>query len=309
MSHFKLKVVLFASCVCLSLFACGLQADESEASRPTMQDVMESSTDDDWRAVDSSNTLYMKLRSGMVVMELAPAFAPNVIENIRELVLSEYFDGTAIVRSQENYVIQWADPLSEDETKAKPIGDASETIAAEFFRALEGVDFVPIDSVDTYADRVGFVNSMPTATDDSKESIWLTHCHGMLGVARGNEPESGNGTSLYVLIGHAPRHLDKNVVLIGRVLHGMELLSTLQRGTGALGFYESEEQMTPIEWIKLADDIPMPERLPLQVFRTDTQAFKLLVESRRYRAEEWFVDPTGNIELCNVPLPVRVSDQ
>jgi len=35
---------------------------------------------------------------------------------------------------------------------------------------------------------------------------WLTHCYGAIGVGADEEPDSGNGAGLYVVIGHAPRH-------------------------------------------------------------------------------------------------------
>ena len=50
---------------------------------------------------------------------------------------------------------------------------------------------------------------------------------GMVGDGRDNAPESGGGTELYGVIGHAPRHLYRNVTLLGRVVQGMELLSAL----------------------------------------------------------------------------------
>src|SRR6516225_7099504 len=49
--------------------------------------------------------------------------------------------------------------------------------------------------------------------------------HGMVGSGRGDDVDSGGGTELYVVIGQAPRHLDRNVTLLGRVVSGMELLS------------------------------------------------------------------------------------
>jgi peptidylprolyl isomerase len=121
-------------------------------------------------------------------------------------------------------------------------------------------------------------------------------------------PDSGNGAELYVVTGHSPRHLDRNVVLVGRVMQGMELLTTLPRGTGPLGFYESKDEQVAIESIRFASDLPEDQRVGLKVLRTDTETFRQLVEARRYRAEDWFVDPADNIGLCNVPIPVRAAE-
>ncbi len=284
------------------LGACSSQADD----RPTMTGVLAASSDTDWRKPSPDFLLYMELPSGQIIMELAPDFAPNVIENIRLLTHSNYFSSSVILRSQENYVAQWGDP--NDETgNAQPFGDAAEKIEAEFYRGSAGLNFVGLDSRDPYADEVGFVDGFPVGKDSDSGRSWLTHCYGMLGVARGTAPDSGNGSSLYVITGHAPRQLDRNVVLIGRVIQGMELLTTLPRGTGPLGFYENRDEQLPLNSLRFAKDLPESERVDIEILRTDTDTFSRLVESRRYRAEEWFVDPVGKIDLCNVPLPVRIA--
>jgi len=87
----------------------------------------------------------------------------------------------------------------------------------------------------------------------------------------------------------------------------MELLSTLPRGTGPLGFYEKPEQYVPIRSVKLAADTPSAERPRLEVMRTDTATFAELVESRRNRRDDWYKVPAGHIDLCNVPIPVRTQ--
>jgi peptidylprolyl isomerase len=107
------------------------------------------------------------------------------------------------------------------------------------------------------------------------------------------------------VIGHAPRHLERNITLAGRVLQGVEHLSSLPRGTGTLGFYEQPGQYVPITAMKVAADVPEAQRTPIEVFRTDTAAFEKLMAARRNRHEEWFLNPVGHVELCNVPIPVR----
>lgn len=271
-----------------------------------MGSVLRASSASDWRRPLPENMLYLQLESGRVVMELAPAFAPNHVANIRKLVAQEYFDGLAIVRSQDNYVVQWGDPKSGEQTGMRSLGGASAMLEGEFYRDAEGLSFTRIDSNDAYADEVGFVNGFPVGSDG--EDTWLAHCFGMLGVGRGNSPASGNGAELYVVTGHAPRHLDRNITLIGRVLDGMDLLTTLPRGTGSLGFYEAEEEYIPIRSIRLGTDLPAGDRLRIELLRTDTETFDDLVAARSYRAEAWFVEPTGRIGLCNVPLPSRAIE-
>ena len=116
---------------------------------------------------------------------------------------------------------------------------------------------------------------------------------------------SGGGTELYVVTGHAPRHLDRNIALVGRVVQGMSLLTVLPRGTKEMGFYEKPEQNVPIKSMRVAADVPAAERSNLEMIRTDTPRFKAMVEALRNRGGEWYKVPAGHIELCNMPIAVR----
>jgi peptidylprolyl isomerase len=240
------------------------------------------------------------------VIELAPAFAPAHVANVKALVRERYFDGLAIVRSQENYVVQWGDPDAEDEGRRRPIRVAKRTLPAEFAVAISSErPFTALPDGDVYAPEVGFSDGFPVARNPATGRAWLAHCYAMLGAGRGDDPDTGGGAELYVVNGHAPLHLDRNVTLLGRVVHGMERLSTLPRGTGPLGFYETPEERVPIVSIRVAADLPGAERPRLERLRTDTATFEAFVESRRNRRESWFAEPSGRVELCNVPLPVR----
>jgi peptidylprolyl isomerase len=275
------------------------------ASPPTMGSVLEASTASDWMPLDQANTLYMDLPGGQVIIRLAPEFAPQHVANIKMLVEEGYFDGLVIVRSQENYVVQWGDP-AEEEADQRPMKKGKRALPAEFDRPIE--DSLPVTMLpdgDVYAPQVGFAAGMPVAVDEKSGRMWLTHCYSMMGAGRAESPDSGSGAELYVVIGHSPRHLDLNVTLVGRVVQGMEVLSTLPRGTGGLGFHEDPKQFVPIQSIRLGSDLPEAERSHLEILRTDTPTFEALVESRRNRHESWFANPTGHISLCNVPIPVR----
>lgn len=279
---------------------------QAESDEPlTMAEVLDSAVDSDWRELDPARTLYLELDSGRVVIELAPEFAPRSVANILTLVRQRYFDDLAILRSQDNYVVQWGDPDADDAENARSLGEAEARIPGEFYRPARELSYTPLESDDAYADDVGFSHGFPAARDSADGRAWLAHCYSMVGVGRGNEADSGNGSQLYVVTGHAPRHLDRNVTLVGRVVQGIELLSTLPRGTGALGFYESAEERVPIRSIRLAAELPAEQQTRLRLLRTDTPLFAAFVDARRNRREEWFLDPVGRVGLCNVPLPVR----
>ena len=289
----------------ITLAAVVLAAPAVSAVQPTpprtMAEVLAASTPADWRPIDPQSTLYLQLASGRVVIELAPAFAPGHVANLKTLVRQKYFDGLAVVRSQDNFVVQWGDAEGK-----RSLGEARATLPPEFTVSLRpDLPFTRLPDPDGYAVEVGFSGGFPAARDPKAGQAWLTHCYGMVGAGRGNEPESGNGSELYVVTGHAPRQLDRNIALVGRVVQGMELLSVLPRGTGPLGFYEQPSQHVPITSVRVAADVPEAERERIEVLRTDTATFAALVEARRSRRDDWYKVPAGYIDLCNVPLPVR----
>ena len=272
------------------------------ARTPPAAEILAASPKEDWRPLDASDLLYMDLPSGRVIIELAPAFAQEHVVNIKTLVREGYFDGLAILRAQDNFVVQWGDP---DEDRPRPLGSALAKVIPEFTRPALGLDFTRLPDRDAYADEVGFTGGMPTAHDPKSGDAWLVHCYGMVATARDNDPTSGNGAQLYAVIGHAPRHLDRNLTVVGRVVQGMELLSSLPRGTEALGFYASPSQRTPIRRVRVASDLAPAEQVALEALRTDTRTFETLTEARRNRADDFYKVPAGRIDLCNVALPVR----
>ncbi len=277
-------------------------AAEQQQAKKTMTtaEVLAASTPADWRPIDPQNTLYMDLPAGRVIIELAPQFAPHYVANVEALTRQGYFNGLWVERVQDNYVAQWGDPEGK-----KPLGNAQKTVAAEFERTSRGLSFMPLAEPDTYAPEVGFSDGFPTAIDPKLGRAWLIHCYGMVGAGRDTDVDSGGGTELYAVIGQAPRHLDRNVTLLGKVVQGMELLSSLPRGTGALGFYEKPEQRVTIRSFKVAADVPESQRTALEELRTDTQTFTDYIEARRNRHEEWFKVPAGHVDVCNAPIPVR----
>lgn len=288
----------------------------------TRQAVLANSTADDWRSPKPENTLYLELATGRVIFELTPSFAPLHIKNLKRLLAQHYFDDLTVVRVQDNYVAQWGDPQATTD-QARSLGQASKQLAGEYFRPALGLAFTSIPSRDPYAEEVGFVDGFPTGRGHAgtfnrqgeqapqasakrrAKSAWLLHCYGALGVGRDVSSTSGNSAELYAVIGHSPRHLDRNVTLIGRALKGMEQLSALPRGTGDLGFYEPQASGPTIKRMRLASDLPPNRRTPIEVLRTDTPTFQAWVAASTNRTEAWFIDPTRRVEICNVPIPTR----
>lgn len=262
-------------------------------------DVLRASKPSDWRAIAPDNLLVMTLPAGRVVIELAPQFAPLHAANIRMLAREHWFDGTTINRVQENYVTQWGDA-----TEKKPLGSGAKTLTPEFDRAAAGMPFTPLPGTSGYG-REGFSDSWPTVEKNGR--AWLAHCYPMVGAGRNDTADSGPGSELYAVIGQAPRHLDRNATLIGRVVQGMEHLTSLPRGTGdGLGMYETAAERVPIAALRLATELPEAERPHLEVLRTDTPAWAAYVDARAHRSRDgWFVADAGFVDLCNIRAPIR----
>ena len=279
------------------------QSSAQPAAQPrALSDILAQSPAADWAPLDPNNTLYMELPAGRVVIQLSPDFSAQHAANVRALAHANYWEGAAITRVQDNYVTQWGRP---EEAPPHTMGEAVADIAApEYFRSIGDLPFTRLPDPDSYAAQTGFTNGF-WAGRDGRGNTWMLHCYGAIGVGRDNPPNTGNGGELYVVIGQAPRHLDKNLAMVGRVVQGMELLTSLPRGTGALGFYEQPSQRTPIRSIRLAADVPEAQRTNLEALRTDSATFRAVIESRRFRRESFFVDPVGHVNVCNVPLPVR----
>ena len=294
---------------CASASAAATATPPATASAPrTTAEILAASPPGDWRPLRTEDTLVMDLGGGRVVIELAPAFAPAHVANLRALARARWFDGLAVVRVQDNFVAQWGDPDAEDAARARPIpSSARRALAPEFTRAADGLVFTRLPDGDVYAPEVGFVDGLPAARDPATGRAWLAHCYGAVGAGRDVAADSGSGAELYAVIGHAPRQLDRNVTVVGRVLQGMEVLAALPRGPAPMGFYPSAEARAPIALLRLAADLAAAERPALEILRTDGATFTALVEARRNRRDAWYVAPAGRIDLCNVPVPVRAA--
>ena len=299
-----------ASAAIAFLFLLAAQPDRAEENPSqkalTAAEVLAAAQPGEWRSLDPENTIYLELAGGRVVIELAPRFAPLHVANVKALAREKYFDGLAVVRVQDNYVVQWGDPNAENPDKARKILHARPTLPAEFDRACDdAAPFFALPDGDVYAPEAGFVDGFPAARDKAAGRMWLIHCYGMVGAGRGDAADSGGGAEDYVVIGHSPRHLDRNCTLFGRVVQGIEHLSALPRASGPMGFIEDAGQWIPIRSVRVAADVPPAERSELEVLRTDSDAFRRLMQARRERNEAWFLNKPGRVEVCNVPVPVR----
>jgi peptidylprolyl isomerase len=272
----------------------------SPASAATTAEILAAAPAADWRRIDDAHTLYLELPRGRVIIELEPALAPRTVANIEQFARLHWYDGLAVDRVQDGYVAQWGDGDAK-----RPVPAAMQRLQPEFSVPLAAGALTELPDRDGYAAQVGFVHSFPVARDPATGQGWLTHCYGSVGVARDNDPATGNGAELYAVIGHAPRQLDRNVVVVGRVRQGIDLLASLPRGGAEMGFYRNAKHRVPIRSVHLASELPAAARTPLEVLRSDSDSFAQLIEARRNRRDAFYVQPAGYVDLCSVMLPVR----
>ena len=276
-----------------------------------------------------------------VVIQLIPApFSQGWVGNIRKLATAHWWDGMAVTRVQDNYVAQWGDPNGET-PKAKPLPAGLATVPESDYQSnwlanlskaalqptatpeqqsawAEFAKFCGVDrkkaadncpvaesptphSPRTYAASEGHVRGWQFASDF--KYMWPVHCYGMVGVGRNLSPDTGSGAELYTVIGHAPRHLDRNIALVGRVISGIENLSSLPRGTAALGVYATAAEHTPITTIRLGNEVADLPRY--QYLSTESATFARYADARANRKDAFFNVPAGGADICNIPVPVR----
>ncbi len=270
------------------------------AKPKTPSEIIATAPRSDWREIAADDLLVFDFAGNRrVVMQLAPAFAPVHVANIRTLARGGWWDGAKIYRVQDNYVVQWG---NNDSGKPPPKGVVAKP-PAEYSRRLAGLAITPLGSPDAYAPAAGFAGGWPVAFDRRGGTANLAHCYAMVGVGRDLSPDTGTGGELYAVIGHAPRHLDRNIALVGRIVSGFEAMSSLPRGTEALGFYKDRSSDVPIVRARLAADLPAVERPRFEYL--GGLSFGAYRHARANRRDDFFIRPAGGVDLCNVGVPVR----
>jgi peptidylprolyl isomerase len=268
----------------------------------TPNDIVAQSPASAWKTIPADDLLVMDLANGgRVVIQLAPAFAPVHVANIKALARGNYWDVATVYRVQDNYVAQWG--LNESD-KPWPAGVTAKP-PAEYTRSLKALKITPLGSPDPYASGAGFADGWPIAYSSSAGWADLAHCYASVGVGRDLSPDTGTGGELYAVIGHAPRQLDRVIALVGRVVDGIDRLSSLPRGTEALGFYKDKAQFVPISRIRLASDMPAADRPLYEYMDTSSPTFAHYLHVRANRHDDFYIRPAGGVDLCNVQVPVR----
>ncbi|MEO0062939.1 MAG: hypothetical protein RLZZ08_1499 [Pseudomonadota bacterium] len=286
------------------------------ADPPTPASVVAAAPAGDWRAIAPADLLVMTLAPDagrsprQVVIQLMPApFSQPWVQNIRTLAKAHWWDGTTVYRVVDNWVAQWGDG-EDDKAKAKalpvgvvsPVADYETTLDTRTFSGTN----VPARAEgrsDPYADETRFFLGWPVASNKGSPRAWPVHCYGSVGVARDLAPDTGTGAELYAVIGHAPRALDRNIAVVGRVIEGIEHLSTLPRGKGDAGVYDNAALKVPILSVRPGNELSDPPRF--EYLASDSASFARYVAVRANRSDSFYRVPAGGVDICNVQVPIR----
>jgi peptidylprolyl isomerase len=256
-----------------------------------------------WREVDPDNLVFMELYEGLVTIELNPLFAPKTVEQFRKLVQEKFYDGLSFYRVVDGFVAQGGDGSDLGELSNVPLIDAEFEVEWS-----EDFSFTLVQEADLFAPETGFIDGFAVGRDPSENSAWLTHCPGAMAMARNDSPNSSR-TDFYFVIGQAPRYLDRNLNVFGRIIDGLEVIQKIQRGdSNDNGVIQDETRSSRIRQVRLASDIARDERLSAYVIDTNSKGFKSLLKGRRNRNQKFFHHrPPRVLDICQVPLGSLVT--
>ena len=271
-----------------------------------------------WNTLDPENTVYLQLQEGTVVIELNPAFAPKTVKRFKELLEEQFYRGTSFYRVIDGFVAQGGDESDMD--GSQPV----KTLKAEFeinwplkpkdkkeAKNWRPMSWTPVQKEDMFAPYTGFIDGFAAARDEKKAGkAWLTHCPGTVAMARNEEPDSG-GTDFYIVIGQAPRYLDRNLTIFGRVVWGMDVVQRIKRGPALEnGIIEGDFDRSRIKRMRLVSSLEPDERLDIWVADTNSKGFIDSLKKRRNRSNKFFHHkPPKVLDICQVPVPARLEKQ
>ena len=269
-----------------------------------------------WNTLDPENTVYLQLQEGTVVIELNPTFAPKTVARFKELLEEQFYRGMSFYRVIDGFVAQGGDESDIDGS------ELTQTLKAEFeidwplkpkdkeaAKDWQPMSWTPVQKDDMFAPYTGFIDGFPAARDDKKAGkAWLTHCPGAIAMARNNGPNTGS-TDFYIVIGQAPRYLDRNLTIFGRVVWGMDVVQRIKRGsTLKNGIIEEDLDRTWIKRMRLASSLEESEQLDIWLADTNSRGFKTMLNERRNRNNKFFHHkPPKVLDICQVPVPARLE--
>jgi len=260
---------------------------------------------DEWRTVAIENMVLLTLPHGKVVIELAPQFSPKHVEQFMRLTKAGHYDGNKFYRVIDGFVAQ-AGPE-----------EGSRVDSSVALLALEGEwptdkhwSLTLVQNKDLFAEQTGFKDGFAVAHNPSENRAWLTHCPGIIAMARGNDADSGS-SHFYITNGQAPRYLDRIMSIFGRVIYGMKHVQAITRTATIEGEVEvASTAHTPIVSMKMMADVPPAEQIHLAVKNTESKLFAIKLAERIKRDNAFFFKkPPPVLDVCQTPVLTRLLAQ
>jgi peptidylprolyl isomerase len=229
----------------------------------------------EWRTPDPENVAVIDTSKGRIVLELSPTAAPQHVERFKTLTRRGFYDGLVFHRVIDTFMAQTGDPQGTGEGSS----DLPDVPGEFTFRRDENTPFVSV--AEPQGARVGFLGALPVMTQadglmmltpDMKVSAWGLYCPGVLGAARGNEPDSAN--SQFFLMRQTYPSLEKRYTAYGRVISGLDVVRRIKVG-------EPPQDPDKMERVRMLADIPARERPTIQVQDARSAAFQAKVTAAK----------------------------
>jgi len=217
------------------------------------------------RDVDPENVLVIDTNKGRIIAELTPFTAPNHVERIRTLTRQGFYNGRAFFRVIDEFMAQTGDPLDTG-TGGSDLPDLAEEF---FFRRGADLPYVAIGRTSN-----GMIGTIPVSTQpdaqmlvnqDGKVTAMPHFCSGVIGMARGGDPNSAN-SQFFFMRQPTPR-LNSRYTVLGRVLTGLDVVRSIKTGEPVP---DPQDKMLTV---RVLADIPAAERPKVQALVTTGPAF------------------------------------
>ncbi|KGJ96817.1 peptidylprolyl isomerase [Colwellia psychrerythraea] len=259
-----------------------------------------------WRKLPLNNTVLLTLPHGKVVIELAPQFSPKNTAQFSKLTQQGFYDGTKFYRVIDGFVAQAGPKDGSKKDLSVPI------LAMEAdFKVAKDWAYTPVQQQGLFAQQTGFKDGFAIAYQQGKSpnsgKAWLTHCPGTIAMARNNAADSAS-SHFYIVIGQAPRYLDRIMTIYGRVVHGMQHVQAIQRTAVIEGEYAVDHRdFTEIVSMQLMSDVAKAEQIHIEVENTESKAFAERLVKRRNRDSAFFYNkPPPVLDVCQIPIRSRI---
>ena len=141
-------------------------------------------------AQDITNTVYLELKDGTVVIEMKPDHAPEHVKRIKELISEKFYDGLKFHRVIDGFMAQTGDP------KGNGTGGSGQNIPAEFNSLLHirgTVSMARAQDPDS-ADSQFFICFQKSSFLDGQYTAWGQVIEGMEFVDKIKRGKGPNGT-------------------------------------------------------------------------------------------------------------------